>query len=105
MGRRISRPHEPRSFRGHLKDKYPVAQMWVRLENIYRMWRDFPTLRLGQFLVNALGGVTEGDTQRFQAKLFYISNETLEQDCFRFWLKHSGKANEKTKARWLAEEQ
>jgi len=52
-------------------------------ENLFRIWSDFPELRLCQLIENA--------TQTFGSKtdLFYLGDHTLYNALYNYWLKHS----------------
>ena len=69
------------------------ASRFATMENILAMWLDFPYLRLGQFISNA--------TQDEGTDLFYLTDEVVEQRCFRFWVQHSGKASEEQREKYL----
>ena len=87
---------------------------WERTQNIFRMWRDFPEQRFGQFLDNALrrAGITHSvgmnevtRTEVRAANFFYVRDYQLECACFRFWVNRSGRTLgphlEKRWAEWI----
>jgi hypothetical protein len=72
-------------------------------QNLFRMWRDFPMLRFGQFLVNALAGTQTKELETFHTALFYLKDDALEQRCFEYWVKHSGRATKRQKEKYGVE--
>lgn len=95
MAGRQSRPNKPYAatlMRAH--DQHLMTQ------NIYRMWRDFPSLRFGQFILNAMVGTQSSELETFHTALFYRSDTALEQQCFEYWVKHSGRATKKQKEQY-----
>ena len=55
--------------------------------NLFRIWRDFPDMRLGQLIENAvdLYRQREGMTP----KVFYMEDDVMHESLYRFWLEHS----------------
>ncbi len=74
----------------------PTDDNWGLMQNIFRMWRDFPDLRLGQFLSNAWS---------FWASsvVYHARDAQLEAACYDYWLKRSGRRLPFAARRWIAE--
>jgi hypothetical protein len=102
------RPHEPRERAGVLyaNGTHRAADQWSMMQNIFRMWRDFPELRFGEFLyrarlhgLNAAAFGKERGASRADPR--NIRDEVLEQVCYRFWVHQSGRAiPPKVRERW-----
>jgi len=100
MARRQCRPSQPHARPKHHESEYRNNDQHEISQNIYRMWRDFPSLRLGQFFVNALAGTQTGELETFHTALFYKEDSALEQKCFEYWVRHSGRATKKQKEQY-----
>ncbi len=112
MGRRQS-PSEPRK---HERPDYAVGtfrgnEQWHIMQNIFRMWRDFPELRFGKFIEEAISFSRESMRQTGRARwdapgltrapLYMVRDEVLEQVCYRFWVHKSGRrVPSKVRERW-----
>jgi hypothetical protein len=109
MARRQPKPSPPYK-RLYDTKKHRVTYIWTVIQNIFRMWRDFPQLRIGQFIVNAVQdevlrradglGDYSSEMQHFHTTLFYLEDDELELRCWRYWLRHSGKAGKRMKEKY-----
>ncbi len=101
----VKRPHEPRRPWGKV---HRAANQWEMMQNIFRMWRDFPSLRFGQFIDNALWFGREAAAQGIErerggsrASIFNIRDDVLEQVCYRYWVhKSRRRIPPKVRERW-----
>ena len=102
MAKRQSRPSEPRERPRHYETKYRADDQFQMLQNIYRMWRDFPSLRFGQFLHNALRKEDNVNHRvaDFHTVLFYAEDNRIEMECWKYWVEHSGRATKKQKEKY-----
>lgn len=100
MGYSQSMPNAPRELD---PGRQKALGRWELMQNLFRMWRDFPELRFGQFLDNALAAAditippnqsipvhSYGMARTWEVNLFYVGDYELECACFRFWVNHSG---------------
>ena len=71
---------------------YRVAQMWGIIQHVYLCWRDFPDLRFGQFIMNAVRCNHDA--------AFNVEDRDMEMSCYRFWIENSGRATKRQQAKW-----
>lgn len=55
--------------------------------NLFRIWRDFPDMRLGQLVENAVD--LHQQRTGMVPKVFYIEDDALHEALYAFWLQHS----------------
>jgi hypothetical protein len=94
---RHSRPGEPRYRRkrpSYATGTYRASDQWSIALNLFRMWRDFPGLGLGEFIDKALtfGHEAAAHGREFgstRAGLGTVRDDVLEQVCYRYWVHKS----------------
>jgi hypothetical protein len=55
--------------------------------NVFRIWRDFPDMRLGQLIDNARTCAAEANSS--PPDVFYVEDDALHEALYSYWLQYS----------------